>query len=108
MGLVIKSDEKGIRIWKDEKSSFPRYSYSISRKKTDGNGYDTCYKSVKFKKDVSVENGTDIIVDNAFESFDIGKDGKKYPYLMVTDFHYLEDKSFIDVPDGIEEAMPFT
>jgi hypothetical protein len=41
------------------------------------------------------------------------KEGKKKtsPYLMVMDFQNLDakpkDTSFIDVPDGVEEALPF-
>ena len=105
MGLIINTDDKGIRIWRNDKGQYPSYSYSISRKKQDG-GYENCYKSVKFKKDVSVENGTDIIIDHAFESFDTGSDGRKYPYLMISEFHELRNENEIEIPD-VDGAIPF-
>ena len=109
MGLVVGTDEKGLKIWKDEKSTYPRYSYCISRK--NGETWENCYQTVKFKKDVSVANGAEIRIKNAFFSFDISKEDpkKKYPYLMVTDFEVINggDIQIPDVPESDEEAVPF-
>lgn len=111
MGLVVSTDERGLKIWKDEKSQYPRYSYCISRK--NGEQWENCYQSVRFKKDVSVPNGAEIQIKNAFFSFDTAKDDpkKKYPYLMVTDFEIVGGDIQIpevpDVPDSEEEAVPF-
>ena len=110
MGLVITTDDKGLKIWRDDKGQFPRYSYSISRK-NDNDQWVNVYKDVKFKNGVDVENGTVISIKKAFESFNISKDGKKYPYLMVSEFEVLEGGNIQipDVPaapDG-EETVPF-
>lgn len=107
MGIKVTTDEKGTRIWRDDKGQFPRYSYSFSKKNDDGT-FSNCYMDCRFKKGIELENGTDIIIDSAFFSFNVGKDGKKYPYLMITEFHMLDGKDFIDVPDDIsEDAVPF-
>lgn len=108
MALVIKTDEKGLKIWRNDEGQFPRYSYTIGKKQQDGS-YINCYQSIRFKKGVEVANGEEIVIDNAFFSFDVDKqdEKKKYPYLFVTEFHKLNDNSFIDVPDGIDEALPF-
>ena len=110
MGLVIGTDEKGLKIWKDEKSTFPRYSYTISRK--NGDNWENCYQSCRFKKDVNVPNGAEIQIKKAFFSFDVAKDDpkKKYPYLMITDFDVISggDIQIPDAPEGDDEVIPFT
>lgn len=108
MGLVVSTDEKGLKIWKDEKSQYPRYSYCISRK--NGEQWENCYQSVKFKKDVNVPNGAVIQIKTAFFSFDVAKDDpkKKYPYLMITDFDIVGgDIQIPDVPESDDEVVPF-
>ena len=117
MGMRAMTDERGVKVWKDEKGDYPRYSYSIS-KKNDTGEYDNFYMEIKFKKDLPLpENGDNIIINDSFLSFNVWKDeeGKKktFPYLMVLDYENLDsskpkDTSFIDVPDGIEaDAVPF-
>lgn len=108
MGLVFATDEKGLKIWRDDKGQFPRYSYSISRK-NDQDKWESCYREVRFKKGVDIPNGTVILINNAFESFNIGKDGKKYPYLMISDFEVLTQGGDIvmNVPESEEDAVPF-
>ena len=55
MGLVFATDEKGLKIWRDDKGQFPRDSYSISRK-NDQDKWENCYKDVRFKKGVDIPN----------------------------------------------------
>lgn len=117
MGMRAMTDERGVKVWKDDKGEYPRYSYSIS-KKNDAGEYDNFYMEIKFKKELPLpENGDNIIINDSFLSFNVWKDkeGKKrtYPYLMVLDYENLDsskpkDTSFIDVPDGIDaDAVPF-
>lgn len=112
MGLKITTDDKGLMIWRDDKGQFPNYSYSISRKDDKG-GYINSYRSVRFKQGVELQNKTLISIKNAFESFNVGKDGKKYQYLMITDFDVIsggEDSGIPDmpdIPDGMDDAVPF-
>jgi hypothetical protein len=111
MGLNVSTDDKGLKIWRNDEGQYPRYSYTISRKNQDGT-WDNCYQSVRFKKDVSVSNGVVIKINNAFFSFDTAKDDpkKKYPYLMVTDFSVIsEPEPEISIPEsaGDADVVPF-
>lgn len=112
MSLTITTDDKGVRIWRNDEGQFPRYSIGISKKNQDGS-YSNCYFPVHFKKDVSVDNATDIKINNSFFSFNTskGQDGKerKFPYLMVTDFEVIGGADHIDVPDEatLEDTVPF-
>lgn len=62
---IINKDKNGnnvpIRVFKNEQG---KYSIGISKK--DGDKYINRYFPVEFLKDVEVENGTDIIIKNAF------------------------------------------
>lgn len=115
MGMRALTDERGVKVWRDDKAQYPRYSFSIS-KKNDKGEYDNFYMEIKFKKGLEEpDNGDNIIINDAFMSFNvwIDKEGKKKtsPYLMVMDYENLDakpkDTSFIDVPEGVEEALPF-
>lgn len=106
MGLMISTDDKGIKIWRDDKGNFPRYSYAISKKNDDGT-YTNCYQDIHFPKGVELANGEVIKIKKAFPSFNVSKDGKKYPYLMVTEFE-RDGEAVIDIPDSIEDdSVPF-
>jgi len=107
MALKITTDEKGIMVFRDDKGQYPSYYYSVSRK-NDKDEYESCYRPIRFKKGVEVQNKTIVAINSAFESFNIGKDGKKYPYLMVTDFSVMgEPEPEIKIPDTDEDAVPF-
>jgi hypothetical protein len=107
MGLKITTDDKGIMVFRDDKGQYPSYYYSISRK-NDKDEYESCYRPIRFKKGIDVQNKTIIAINSAFESFNIGKDGKKYPYLMVTDFSTMgEPEPEITIPYTDEDAIPF-
>ena len=62
---IINKDRDGnnipVRIFKNEQG---RYSVAVSKK--DGDKYINRYFPVEFLKDVEIENGTDIIIKNAF------------------------------------------
>lgn len=105
MALTVGTDDKGLKIWRNDEGQYPRYSYTISRKNQSGE-WENCYQSIKFKKDVSVANGAEIKIGKAFFSFDTGKDGKKYPYLMVMEFEVIG--GMIDIPEAADEdEAPF-
>lgn len=112
MGVKVSTDERGVKIWVDEKGSFPRYSYSIG-KKNDKGEYDNFYMNVKFRKGLDApENGEEIIIKDAFQTFDVwnDKEGKKHtiPVVMVMDYESMSGKnSHIDIPDGLDDVVPF-
>lgn len=107
--IKIITDEKGTRVWRKDKEwngqTFATYSISISKKTDDG--YSNAYMEVRFKKGVELQNGTDIVIKNAFPTF-TESNGKKYQYIMVTDFEYLNaNEGFENIPDGVDEDLPF-
>ena len=107
MALKITTDEKGIMVFRDDKGQYPSYYYSISRK-NDKDEWESCYRPIRFKKGVEVENKTIISIESAFESFNISKEGKKFPYLMVTEFSIMGlPTPEITIPDTDEDAVPF-
>lgn len=62
---IINKDKNGnnvpVRVFKNEQG---KYSIGISKK--DGDKYINRYFPVEFLKDVEIDNGTDIIIKNAF------------------------------------------
>ena len=117
MGLTVKSDDKGVKIYAKEKESsygkYMTYSLGISSKNQSGewvNGFINC----KFKKGVTVANKSKIKINSAF--FVATKSGdKSYTHLMITDFDVLEAgetagesvDEFMKIPEGIDEETPF-
>lgn len=111
MGLKITTDEKGLMVWRNDEGQFPSYSYTVARKNEQGE-WENCYRPLRFKRGVEIQNKTLIAINTAFESFNVGKDGKKYPYLMVTDFNVIQEPEAqidvpMDIPDTDEEVAPF-
>ena len=117
MGLVVTTDDKGVRVYASEKEGqngkFMTYSVGVNSKNQDGNwvnGYINC----RFKKGVSVANKSKIKIKSSF--FVAAKSGgKTYTHLMITDFDVLEAgetsgdgaDEFISIPDSVDEEAPF-
>lgn len=117
MGLIVKTDDKGVKIFANEMEGaygkFTKYSIGIATKKKDGtwvNGFIDC----SFKKGVSVANKSKIKINNSF--FYPNKRGDKtYNNLMIMDFEVLESgetaandaDEFMKIPEGADEDTPF-
>jgi hypothetical protein len=117
MGLTVKSDDKGVKIYAKEKESsygkYMTYSLGISSKNQSGdwvNGFINC----KFKKGVTVANKSKIKINSAF--FVATKSGERsYTHLMITDFDVIEAgetagesaDEFMKIPEGVEDDTPF-
>lgn len=117
MGLTVKSDDKGVKVYANEKESangkFMTYSIGISSKNQNGewvNGYLNC----KFKKGVTIANKSKIKVNNAF--FVASKSGdRSYTHLMITDFEVIDagetatdsTEDFMKIPEGTADDVPF-
>lgn len=110
MGLTLSTDERGVRVWRNDKGQYPNYSISYSKKNESGK-YDNCYLSVRFsQRGVDLPNGTDILIRSAFPSFNIGNDGKKYSYWMITDFERMDGEElpdFMKIADVDGDEAPF-
>lgn len=117
MGLVVSTDDKGVKVFANEKDGpngkFTLYSLGVNSKNQNGewvNGYLNC----KFKKGVSVANKTKIKINSAFFVATKGGD-KTYTHLMITDFDVLEAgenasesaDEFMKIPDNAGEDVPF-
>ena len=111
MGLIIKTDDRPVMVFRDDKGQYPRYSLGISSKTPDGEwikGYIPC----KFKKGVEVENMTKIKINNCFP---IASKGEKYVFVswMITDFDVVDEEKeqasddFMAIPEGIQKELPF-
>lgn len=112
MGLIIKTDNYPVMIFRDDKGQYPRYSMGISSKSKDGEwikGYVPC----KFKKGIDLENMTKIKINNAFP---VASQGEKYVFVswMITDFEVVDEEKqeatpddFMTIPEGIDEELPF-
>ena len=118
MGLSVTSDDKGVKIFANEKETadgkkFTLYSVGVSSKNMDGNwvsGYLPC----RFKKGVSVANKTKIKINSAF--FVCSKSGDKtYVSLMITNFDVLEQgesaadqtDEFLKIDESVNDEVPF-
>lgn len=117
MGLSVKSDDKGVIIFANEKEGdhgkYTLYSIAVSSKNKEGswvNGYISC----RFKNGVVVPNKAKIKINNAF--YTVTKSGDKtYVSLMITDFDFLDSgessgnaaDEFIKIPDNVDEEVPF-
>ena len=117
MGLIIKTDDNGIKVFANEKEGangkFMTYSLGISKKDQNGN-WVTGYMSCRFKKGVTVANKTRIKIKSAF--FMPNKSGgKTYVNLMITDFEVIESgetaaesaDEFMAIPEGADDEVPF-
>lgn len=102
--IVISTDDKGVKVWRNDKNGFPTYSLTISKKNDDGT-YGHVYQNIRFKKGVEVDNGETIIIKNAFPTFSTGKDGKNYQHWMITDFEFVgaTDDGFMQI--GVDEEV---
>lgn len=111
MGLIIKTDDYPVMIFRDDKGQYPRYSMGISSKSKDGE-WIKAYIPCKFKKGVEVENMTKIKINNCFP---IASKGEKYVFVswMVNDFEIVDEEKeqapsdFMTIPEGIQEELPF-
>lgn len=65
------------------------YSIGLSKKNQNG-GYDKGYMSVRFKKDVVINNKTRIKVKDAWLSFNTNE-GKTFPFIFINDFEILAE-----------------
>ena len=119
MGLTITTDDKGIKVIRQDKTSksgnpYQRYSLMVSSKDVNGewhNGFMEC----SFKKGVSVTNKAKIKINNAFPVVD-EYNGNTRVSLKILDFEVLDegvssptvsDDGFMKIPDGIEEEMEY-
>lgn len=75
-----------VMVFKNENG---RYSIGLSDKKQEGN-YVNWYKPCSFKKEVELENRTNIYIKKAWLKCN-EVNGKKYEYVFISEFKLVED-----------------
>lgn len=89
----LKIEGKG-RIFAKERDGWTSYTIGISNKTQEGK-WINAYQPVRFRKNVKVENGTDI----EFVGFPTVMEGKQYNYVLwqITEFRNVGDE--MSIPD---------
>ena len=128
MAIKLCTDEKGIKIFRQDRETktgktYATYTMGIS-KKVNG-AYINSYVGVKFRNDISLGNGAVISFGegDAWLTFD-DVNGKKYNKIFINKFEIIQDgkkteaekneafltedaNDFLNIPDGIDEDLPF-
>lgn len=116
MGLKIVTDDYPVTVRCFEKTSaagnpYKNYAISVGTKKEDGTWLNGLF-NVEFKNGVEVPDKTKIFINNCFPIVR-EYNGKSYINWKITDFDYDASESipqnhdFVNVPDGVEEEMPW-
>lgn len=117
MGLKIVTDSKPVTVIRQDKTSsagnaYTQYSLMVSSKNTD-NTWVSGFIEAQFKKGVDIANKTKININNAFYTVS-EYNGKKYTKIFVLEYDVAEageqkpsGDGFMNIPDGIENELPF-
>lgn len=113
MGLTVKSDDKGVMVFANEKEGangkYMLYSIGVSSKNQSGE-WVSGFLNVRFKKGVEVANKSKIKINNAFPVVTKSND-KSYVNFMITDFEILSEgegnDGFIDMSNVSDSELPF-
>lgn len=82
-------DNRLIKVYRREYEGKMYYSIRLSKKDKDGN-YINGYIDARFRKDVEVEDRTNIYIKNAWLDFYV-KDKKTYPYIFINVFETVQE-----------------
>ena len=119
MGLIISTDEKGIKVIRKDgtsKAGNPYTMYSLMYSFKVGEEWKNGFIDAGFKKGVDLANKSKILIKDAFLT---GSEfnGTTKPKIIVMDFDVLEggepqpkpadDGAWMNIPDGIENELPF-
>lgn len=111
--MKLITDDKGVKVFRKEKEyegkKFYVYSVCDSTKDTDGN-YINKYRDIRFRKGIEVADKAEIIIKDSFPILRKDKNGNVYETWMIMDFEFKNkpnDDGFMDIPDGVQEELPF-
>jgi len=127
MGILLTTDERGVKIFRKDGVSkngknYSLYSFSVSSKDMSGN-WISAYIDCRFKKGIAINNGAVIKIKNAFPTSSEFNGQTKVSW-MITDFDIISDgetpnnngisggiatndAGFMNIPEGIAENLPF-
>lgn len=117
MGLTLKSDERGVKVYRKDKTSKngnPYTSYSIMTSTKDGDKYVNAFLDVAFKKGTEITNKTVIKIEEAFPMVSEYNDKtyikwfiKEYKVLSTEEPAKQTDADGFMVADDSMEELPF-
>ncbi len=90
--MNIQTDKMQMIFRNDYSNGNVAYVMGISKKKRDGS-YDNAYIPVQFKKEVSLENQTNIYIKSAWLSFYKNKEGRAVFYIFINDFNTVHEQA---------------
>lgn len=119
MGMIFKTDNKGVKVWRSDKYEKPMYAIQVSKK--EGDSWINKYQKIRFKGSPDIPNGKIVHIFNGFEALDTWvKDGVEHSdiVLIATDYEYQGMKeapkqTFLQMPDmpdsfsAAEDEIPF-
>jgi hypothetical protein len=116
MGLRITTDDRGVKVIRQDKTSkngTPYTTYSLMVSSKNGEDWVNGFVDCVFPKGTSLENKTVINIKDAFYLVSEYQ-GKAYPKIFVKDFEIekagtpqTDADGFVNVPEGIQEELPF-
>ena len=83
------SSKYQVMIFRQDGQYGTSYTLGLSKKNTDGS-YTNGYIPVHFKKDVSLDNKTNIYIKDAWLSFYKTKDKKTIPFIFINEFETID------------------
>lgn len=89
--MNIQTDKMQMIFRKDTEYG-TTYTMGMSKKKQDGN-YENAYFPVQFKKNVELENKTNIYIKDAWLSFFKTKDMRTIFYIFINDFNTVHEEA---------------
>lgn len=96
--------ENPVMVFKKEGQYGAMYSIGISKKKEDGT-YENGYIPCKFRKDVNIEDRTNIYIKKAWLSFYKDKDKKTNVYIFINEFTKVEETINKSKEDSLDKAV---
>ena len=116
MGIKITTDDRRVKVWRNDRGEYPTYAVQISKK--EGDSWIREYQRVKFRGSPDIPNGTDVRIIDGFPTLDTWvKDGVEHKRIVwiIMDYDYdgmkVQPKpSFMtppetDLPDSFSAAQ---
>lgn len=89
--MNIQTDKMQMIFRKDNEYG-TNYTMGMSKKKKDGT-YDNTYIPVQFKKEITLDNQTNIYIKKAWLSFYKTKEGKPVFYIFISEFNTVSEEA---------------
>ena len=97
-------NENPVMIFKKDGQYGAMYSIGLSKKKEDGT-YENGYIPCKFRKEVNIEDRTNIYIKNGWLTFYKDKNKKTNVYIFINEFTTVEDTINKSKEDSLSKAV---